>query len=268
MFLVAEKEMRLFNKKTRPAPTSVGTSNDAVRAGWVESQLAMLAPGLRILDAGAGEQRFKIACEHLEYVSQDFGEYESEENNKGLHVEDWDYGKLDHVCDIINIPEEDNSFDAILCTEVIEHIPYPHLAIEEFSRLLRPGGTLLLSAPFLSLTHFAPYHFSTGFNRYYYETLLPKAGFEVNDISCNGNFFELVAQEVRRVSSVADRYASSQVTPKEFSAMQQVLQMLERFSGEDSGSEELACFGLHVIATRQETIPAAKDTSAIENAVS
>ncbi len=199
---------------------------------------------------------------------KDFGEYESEENNKGLHVDDWDYGKLDHVCDIINIPEKDHSFDAILCTEVIEHIPYPHLAIEEFSRLLRPGGTLLLSAPFLSLTHFAPYHFSTGFNRYYYETLLPKAGFEVNEISCNGNFFELVAQEVRRVSSVADRYAGSQVTPQEFSAMQQVLQMLERFSGEDSGSEELACFGLQVIATRQEVPAAAKATSAIENAVS
>ena len=39
--------------------------------------------------------------------------------------------------DIWDIKEKNNVFDAILCTEVFEHIPYPNETIKEFSRLLK-----------------------------------------------------------------------------------------------------------------------------------
>ncbi|MCO8120560.1 class I SAM-dependent methyltransferase [Stieleria sp. TO1_6] len=228
---------------------SVGQGNDAGRVRWIESQLSDLSKGARILDAGAGEQRFRPCCDHLEYVSQDFGEYNPEQKKQGLQMEKWSYGKLDHVCDISDVPEPDHSFDAILCTEVFEHLPDPLSAIREFSRLLRPGGKLLLTAPFVSLTHFAPYHFATGFNRYFYETHLGACGFQIDDISPNGNFFELVAQEVRRVGWAGSHYSGQRMRPWEKLARKVMLRMLERFSRNDQGSTELACYGLQVVAT-------------------
>ena len=77
---------------------------------------------------------------------------------EGLQTGEWDTSRIDLVSDITEIPAPDASFDAILCSEVLEHIPEPTHALDEFMRLLRPGGTLILSAPFASLVHFAPYH--------------------------------------------------------------------------------------------------------------
>jgi SAM-dependent methyltransferase len=41
----------------------------------------------------------------------------------------------------------DNKFDAVVCTEVLEHTEQPFLAIKELCRVLRPGGSLFLSVP-------------------------------------------------------------------------------------------------------------------------
>jgi ubiquinone/menaquinone biosynthesis C-methylase UbiE len=157
---------------------------------------------------------------------------------------------LDIICDILSVPRASSSFDAILCTEVFEHLPDPIRALGEFARLLRPGGKLLVTAPFLSLTHLAPYHYATGFNRYFYETHLTAQGFRIDEITCNGNYFELLAQELRRLPSVAQRFTGSVQRRWERWAMRIVLRMLSRFSGLDTGSSELACFGLHIAATR------------------
>ena len=135
------------------------SQNEQNRIDWVKQTLQELPKGLRILDAGAGEQQFKQYCSHLNYVSQDFAAYDPKQLKKGLQMPAWDYGKLDIVSDINNIPEPNESFDAILCTEVFEHIPEPIKAITEFSRLIKKNGTLIITAPFCSMTHFAPYHY-------------------------------------------------------------------------------------------------------------
>ena len=118
--------------------------------------------GSRILDAGAGELRYKPLCSHLEYVSQDFAQYNGQGDGVGLQMGNWDQTHLDIVCDITQIPEPDQSFDVIMCIEVFEHLPDPLAALREFNRLLKSGGWLIITAPFNSLTHFAPYHFYTG----------------------------------------------------------------------------------------------------------
>jgi SAM-dependent methyltransferase len=156
--------------------TKVGTGNECARELWLKKTLASLPAGSRILDAGAGEQQYKPLCSHLHYVSQDLGRYHSDQDHRGMQMTRWNYGKIDIVSEIDAIPEPDSSFDAILCTEVFEHLPDPLLAVKEFSRLLRQGGELIITAPFCSLTHFAPDYYANGFSQFWYEKHLPFLG--------------------------------------------------------------------------------------------
>ena len=144
----------------------VGTTNEFERIKWIESSLKKIPAGLTLLDAGAGESQFKKFCGHLKYIAQDFAQYDGS-GDIGIQTGTWDNTRLDIVSDITSIPLPDQSVDAIMCTEVFEHIPNPVLAIKEFSRLVKPGGYLLITAPFASLTHFAPYHFASGFSRFF-----------------------------------------------------------------------------------------------------
>jgi len=229
----------------------VGTLNTSTREVWLEQALQQIPAGNRILDAGAGELKFKKFCGHLDYISQDFAQYDGSGDGKGLQAGSWDQTKLDIVSDITAIPEPDHSFDAIMCVEVFEHLPDPLRALQEFSRLLKPGGQLILTAPFCSLTHLAPYHFYSGFNIYFYETHLKQHGFELIEIQKNGNFFEYLAQEIRRIPSVAIQYANDRPNPQEMLLIKDLLAMLQRFTDQDGGSSELLCFGYHIRAIKR-----------------
>lgn len=228
----------------------VGRRNEATRIRWVEDALAAIPAGWRLLDAGAGECRYRAHCAHLRYVSQDFGAYNGAGDGAALQTQKWDNAQIDIVSDITAIPEPEGSFDAVLCSEVFEHLPDPIAALREFARLLRLGGRLILTAPFCSLTHFSPFHFATGFSRYWYRHHLPACGFEIQSAEENGNFFEYLAQETRRLRGVAGRYAGGALSDEEQRAIGTVLGALERFSASDTGSSELLCYGLQVIATR------------------
>lgn len=231
--------------------SQAGRNNESNRVQWIEATLKSIPTGSRILDAGAGEQQFKKFCSHLNYVSQDFGEYKPEELDKGLQMQQWDYGKLDIISDIAAIPENDTSFDAIMCIEVFEHIINPRDAIKEFSRLLKPGGKLIITAPFCSLTHFAPYHFYTGFNSFFYEKELVDAGFEIIELTKNGNYFEFLAQELRRLPGVSSKYSNTNLQMKDLDKLDCVIDILDNMSKADTGSKDLLCFGIHVIAIKK-----------------
>ncbi len=230
--------------------TTVGTRNQATRDDWLARTLSAVPAGWRILDAGAGEGKYRPQCGHLRYVAQDFARYDGRGDGRGLQTGAWDRSRLDIVSDITEIPEPDGSFDAVLCVEVLEHLPDPPAALREFSRLLRRGGRLILTAPFCSLTHFAPYHFATGFSAYYYEKHLAESGFAIVAIEPNGSFFEFVAQEVRRIGQVAERYCGGRTRIHERLGAAVVLRALERLGREDAGSHELLCFGYHVLAEK------------------
>lgn len=228
----------------------IGSINHERRKAWVVEQLAQLSTNSRLLDAGAGTQQFRKYATHLKYVAQDFASYIPSQKSSGLQNETWNYGELDIVCDITKIPEPDSSFEAILCTEVLEHLPHPNLAIAEFSRLLKSNGTLLLTAPFCSLTHQAPYFFSTGFSEFYYKTLLEENGFKDIKIEANGSFFEFMAQEARRLNSVSKSYTGKGLNFYQKVVATLFLRVLNRQDKKSKGSNELLCFGYFVKATR------------------
>jgi len=181
-------------------------ANEDERNRWLGKTLTSLPAGSRLLDAGAGELRNKPLCAHLDYVSQDVCQYEGKGDAHGLQTGRWDTSRIDLVCDIAAIPEPNNSFDVILCSEVFEHLPDALRALDEFERLLKPGGKLILTAPFASLVHFAPYHYATGFSRYWYEYHLPSRNLTILELTSNGDWFSYAKQEMLRLPKMARQY--------------------------------------------------------------
>ncbi len=231
---------------------TVGSRNHSDREHWLESTLKRVRPGARILDAGAGECQYKRFCGHLDYVSQDFSQYDGSGDGKALQMKEWDQSRIQIVSDILNIPEPAQSFDAVMCIEVFEHLPAPIGAIQEFARLLKPGGELIVTAPFCSLSHFTPYFFYTGFSAAFYRTHLEANGFEIEEIRHNGNFFEYLAQELGRLPQIGGDYSRPGL-----GMLIRVLSLPLRFvlqflSKHDRGSSELLCFGLMVRARRKK----------------
>jgi ubiquinone/menaquinone biosynthesis C-methylase UbiE len=225
--------------------------NEKFRNEWVESKLLELPQGSTILDAGAGECRYKKNCSHLKYTSQDFGQYDGKGDGGALQTGKWDTSRIDIVSNIENIPVEENSFDSVICTEVFEHLPNPQNALKEFSRILKPKGTLILTAPFCSLTHFSPYHFCTGFNKYWYEYHMDKYGLEIIEINQNGNFFDYMIQENHRIFELAPQFAKMKVNRFSKFCILYLLRFLKKCSIKDAGSNELLCFGYHVLAKKK-----------------
>jgi SAM-dependent methyltransferase len=179
--------------------------NSESRHKWLLKTLSELPKNLRILDAGAGRLRNKPLCGHLNYESQDFcqlcqyDELGDSPIAKTGKVDPSLTSKIDFVCDITSIPQPDACYDIILCTEVLEHVPDPTLALDEFARLLKSGGVLILTAPFASMVHLAPYHYCSGFSRYWYEHHLPLRGFHIKELTPNGDWFSYFYQELMRL---------------------------------------------------------------------
>jgi SAM-dependent methyltransferase len=222
--------------------------NDENRQVWLEKTLSNIPKGLRILDAGAGELRHRSLCSHLIYVSQDFCQYEGTGDGKGLQTDKWDTSLIDLVCDIIDIPEPDQSFDVILCSEVFEHVPDPTKALDEFMRLLKPGGKLILTAPFASLVHFAPYHYCTGFSRYWYEYHLARCEFEIEELIPNGDWFLYCQQELMRLGGAARSHGDWSWP---FAYVLGILSMVYFKLRGGAKADDLACFGWHCVATKK-----------------
>src|SRR5882762_10617161 len=77
----------------------VGNRNESARVAWLEETLKQIPAGARILDAGAGERRFETLCAHLDYVAQDFGQYDGKGDQVGLQTGSWHQSNLDIVSD-------------------------------------------------------------------------------------------------------------------------------------------------------------------------
>ena len=194
-----------------PVPDELVNVGAHIRNKWVASKASSLTKGARVLDAGAGECQYRSLFAHCEYKTQDFAQYKG--SSCGSQVEKWDYDKLDYVSDIVNIPVPDLSFDAVLCTEVLEHVPNPIEALKEFSRILAPGGRLFLSAPLASGIHQQPFYYYGGYSPHFYNKFLSEFGFEIVEIIPTGGLMKHVGQEVHRVGRIIEERAPRRLSP-------------------------------------------------------
>jgi len=66
---------------------------------------------------------------------------------------------VDFVCPADRIPVEAESFDSVLCTEVLEHVPDSLSVMREFHRILVHGGRVLITVPMFWPAHEQPWDF-------------------------------------------------------------------------------------------------------------
>lgn len=104
----------------------------------LRAALASIAPQAsgRLLDVGCGGQRYRPLFRSVDaYLGVDLPSNSSESR------------ALDAFASGLNLPFSPASFDTVLCTEVLEHVPEPLILMTELSRVLRPGGLLILTTP-------------------------------------------------------------------------------------------------------------------------
>jgi SAM-dependent methyltransferase len=93
------------------------------------------------------------------------------------------------------LPLPDASFDTVVLTDVLEHIPTPDGLITEIARVLRPGGRVMIGVPFMYWLHEGPYDFNR-YTRYQLARLLEKAGLNVLQLTEIGGSPEVVVDVV------------------------------------------------------------------------
>jgi SAM-dependent methyltransferase len=152
---------------------------------FLERAAAEVRPGELVLDAGAGRAQYRGLFAHARYETADF-----------MAVKGKKYRQPDYVCDLVAIPVEDARFDHVVCTQVLEHLPEPLRVVAELGRVLKPGGTLWLSAPLFYAEHEKPYDFFR-YTQFGLRRLLEDAGFEVLEIAWLEGYFGTLSYQVR-----------------------------------------------------------------------
>jgi SAM-dependent methyltransferase len=167
----------------------VSERNDPIRFAvnaFVRKIAEGVAEGARVLDAGAGECIYRPLFSRRRYIAVD----------RAIGDGGWDYGHLDATADLGRLPFPDASFDWAICTETLEHLARPREALNEIRRILRPGGGIAISVPFLQPLHQEPHDYFR-YTPHGLRAMLADAGFGSIQIETSGGYFALLHAQLR-----------------------------------------------------------------------
>jgi SAM-dependent methyltransferase len=149
----------------------------------VDADLARLAASFhgRVLDVGGGRRR---------------GAFRPPAGARWIVADLEMAGRPDVAMDVQALPFRERCFDCVKATEVLEHVPDAARALAECRRVLRPGGRLVVTAPFLEREHADPDDYAR-FTGPMWERLLRQAGFDAASITPQGGYFTHLAGLLR-----------------------------------------------------------------------
>jgi SAM-dependent methyltransferase len=100
---------------------------------------------------------------------------------------------LDHECDLNGpLPLADASFDTVILSDVLEHLPEPMVTWREIARVLRPGGKLLFNVPFFYWIHESPHDYYR-YTEFALRRFAAESGFAVRVLEPLGGVPEILA---------------------------------------------------------------------------
>lgn len=136
------------------------------------------------MDFGCGSKPYQSLFTNVtEYVGLDYaGEGHSHEQES-----------IDVYYDGKTIPFENESFDAVLSSEVFEHLFALQHLLPEIARVTKKGGKLLITCPFVWEEHEIPVDYAR-YTRFALKDMLEENGFEIEVIDKNGHFLSALHQ--------------------------------------------------------------------------
>jgi len=131
----------------------------------------------RILDVGCGTKPYReiIEARCEEYIGMDINREGKEES-------------VDVVGNAQHLPFEENAFDVVAAFQLMEHLPDPNAFLAECYRVVKPGGHVLITTPFMWGEHEQPRDFYR-YTRFGLKYLAEKNGFEVCEIEPTNGYW-------------------------------------------------------------------------------
>ena len=137
----------------------------------------------KILDIGCGIKPYRSLFKTINYI--------------GIDIKNSGHSNTDKIVDKFydgeNIPYEDNSFDFIVCTQVLEHTKNPEKIYKECSRVLKNNGKIFISMPFVYPEHEVPFDFQR-YSKYKHQLLIKENNLTMIKITKTTGFFGTFGQ--------------------------------------------------------------------------
>ena len=142
----------------------------------------------RVLDAGAGNAPYRKHFKEVAYETADFGEVEKQ------------YTHLDYTCQLEKLPMADGTYDLVICSQVLEHIPEPIAVLREIRRVLKPNGQAWLSAPLFYEEHEVPYDYHR-YTQFAWRRMATEAGFSVESLQWLEGYYGTISYQLMMASN-------------------------------------------------------------------
>lgn len=137
---------------------------------FIGRALQMVVRYPTVLDIGCGHQPYRPQFEPCRYIGVD---RQAQDSSPQV------------LADAALLPFADDSMDIVMATQTLEHVADPAFAVGEFRRVLKPGGVLILTAPFYWPLHEEPFDYYR-YTKYGLLHLLESHGFSVHEIRADG----------------------------------------------------------------------------------
>jgi len=149
---------------------------------FLKEQADRLPNEALVLDAGAGKKTYRKIFSRCVYQSTDMP--------GGFYCDPHDF-----ECFLEDIQKPDDTYDAVVLTQVLEHVPDTWALLKEIKRVLKLNGRLLLSVPLTAPLHGELRHFYH-FTRYASFDMAKKNGLEVSDLEKVGGAFWVLGKRL------------------------------------------------------------------------